>query len=88
MLYIKKLDEPEWLNEFKRKNPKATYDSDEFKEYRNKLRDVLIHEQKGLCGYCCSKINMDNSHNEHIEPRHPGTYTSKKSIFPILLMGK
>lgn len=30
----------------------------------------MIKEQKYLCAYCCSKISVDKSHNEHIEPRH------------------
>ena len=80
MLYIQKGEEPEFLTEFKRKNPAKQYDSKEFKSWIPILRDVLCNEQKGLCAYCCSKISVDKSHNEHIEPRNPGTYTSKRSL--------
>ena len=80
MIYIQKGEEPEWLKEFKKKYPHANYDSPEFKEYRKPLKKVLIKEQKGLCAYCCGRIRMENSHNEHIEPRNPGTYTSKKTL--------
>lgn len=80
MIYIKKGTEPEWLVEFKRKHPHANYDSKEFNGYRKQLKEILIKEQKGLCAYCCGKITMDSSHNEHIEPRNPGTFVSKKSL--------
>lgn len=30
MIYIEKSEEPEFLSEFKRKNPDKTYDSEEF----------------------------------------------------------
>ena len=59
MLYIQKGEEPEFLTEFKRKNPAKQYDSKEFKSWIPILRDVLCNEQKGLCAYCCSKISVD-----------------------------
>lgn len=80
MIYIQKGEEPQWLKEFKKKYPHADYDSPEFNGYKNILREILIREQKGLCAYCCGRIHRGNSHNEHIEPRHPGTYTSRKSL--------
>lgn len=79
MLYIQK-QEPEWFLEFKRKNPHAAYDSEKFAQMKGRLREELIHEQKGLCAYCCGRIRMGSSHNEHIEPRNPGTYASEKSL--------
>lgn len=48
MIYIEKHGEPEWLNEFKRKNPKATYDSKEFKPYITRMNEELVKEQKYL----------------------------------------
>lgn len=80
MIYIKKGDEPAFLTEFKHKNPKKTYDSKEFAPYRGELTKVLVKEQKGICAYCCGKIKLGNAHNEHIEPRHPGRYESKRSL--------
>lgn len=80
MIYINKGEEPEWLREFKKKFPKATYDSKEFKQYIPVLNDVLIREQKGLCAYCCCSIDTKTAHNEHIEPRHFGGHASEKSL--------
>lgn len=70
MIHIRKNDVPVFMIDYIKKNPKADYDSDSFKPYYHTLRERLIKEQKGLCAYCCSQINIDNSHNEHIEPRH------------------
>ncbi len=80
MIYIEKSEEPEFLSEFNRKNPDKTYDSEEFAHYRGILTDVLIKEQKGICAYCCGRIKKENVHNEHIEPRNPGKYVSKRSL--------
>lgn len=80
MIYIEKQKEPEWLCEFKRKNPDADYDSDNFTEHRQELKRELLREQKYLCAYCCCKIDMEKSHNEHIEPRHPKNGVSNKSL--------
>ena len=80
MLHIEKGEEPQFLIDFKKKYPKKDYDSKEFAEHRPKLKERLIKEQKGLCAYCCGRITLEKSHNEHIEPRHPGTFTSKRSL--------
>lgn len=81
MIYINKNSEPAWLIDFKKKNPKSLYSSDEFSSYRTKLRETLIQEQKGLCAYCCCKINIDSSLNEHIEPQNlKGGGKSKKTL--------
>lgn len=80
MIYIEKQKEPEWLREFKRRNPGADYDSDNFAEHKQELKRELLREQKYLCAYCCCKIDMEKSHNEHIEPRHPKNGVSNKSL--------
>lgn len=80
MIYIRKQTEPNWLSELKRKHEKMTYDSKLFQPYISRLNKELVSEQKGLCAYCCCQIDEGKSHNEHIEPRHPGTYVSKKSL--------
>ncbi len=80
MIYIHKGDEPEFLGEFKRKNPGKNYDSKEFGTWIPVLRKRLCEEQKGLCAYCCGRIRVEDSHNEHIEPRNPKGYNSKRSL--------
>ena len=80
MIYIEKSEEPVFLSEFKRKNPHKSYDAKEFAPYRRELTKALVKEQRGICAYCCGKIQLKNAHNEHIEPRHPGTYESKRSL--------
>ncbi|WP_294900356.1 retron system putative HNH endonuclease [uncultured Eubacterium sp.] len=80
MLHIQKVEEPLFLIDFKKKYPKKDYDSAEFAEYRPVLKSELIKEQKCLCAYCCGKITEDKSHNEHIEPRHPGKYASNRTL--------
>lgn len=56
MIYIEKGEEPQFLSEFKRKNPGKTYDSKEFQPYRSELTEVLMKEQRGICAYCCGRI--------------------------------
>ena len=56
MLLIKKQKEPEFLSEFKKEYPGKTYDSEELRQYRIPLNDILRKEQKGLCAYCCGRI--------------------------------
>lgn len=80
MLHIPKGDEPDFLADFKMRYPSKTYDSKEFEAYRATLNDVLRREQKGLCAYCCGRIMKNKSHNEHIEPQHPGKYSSNRSL--------
>lgn len=80
MIYIKKNQEPVWLIEYKKHNPTATYDSESFTGHREQLRDELVLEQRSLCAYCCSCINKDKAHNEHIEPRNPKNGVSLRTL--------
>ena len=80
MLHIQKMEEPQFLTDFKNKYPKKDYDSKEFAEYRPALKSELIKEQKGLCAYCCGRITDAKAHNEHIEPRNPGKDASNRSL--------
>lgn len=80
MLHIKKKPEPRFLADFKTRHPSATYDSEEFQQHRAPLNAILIKEQKGLCAYCCRRIKETKSHNEHIEPQHPGKFSSSRSL--------
>ncbi len=89
MLYIEK-QEPDWFSTFKRKYPHAEYDSELFVSLKNKLREDLIDEQRGLCAYCCGRIHMNTSHNEHIEPRNSGILNdyelknARKAVYRML----
>ena len=44
------------------------------------MRDELVLEQRSLCAYCCSCINKDKAHNEHIEPRNPKNGVSLRTL--------
>lgn len=80
MLHIQKGQEPLFLTDFKKKYPSKTYESTEFGEHKASLNAILRAEQKGLCAYCCGRIEKGKSHNEHIEPQNPGIYTSNRSL--------
>ena len=80
MLYIEKNKVPEFLRKFTDKYPNAGYDNIEFKQFIRPLRENLVKEQRGLCAYCCSKISVESSHNEHIEPRHNQGLLSRRSL--------
>ena len=78
MIFIKRIDEPKFWNEFNQKNPSISYDdlqnTEEGRAVRNKLREYNINQQHGLCAYCCRLIDLENSLNEHIKPRGLGAY--------------
>ena len=82
MIYIEKGEEPQFLSEFKRKNPGKTYDSKEFQPYRSELTEVLMKEQRGICAYCCGRIKR-----EFAFARKPGADTNlcMKEIDPEIL---
>ena len=75
--------EPDWLRVFKKRNPKADYDSKMFQgSMKRKLRESLLSEQKNICAYCCAEIDIDHSMNEHIEPRKlKNGHKSNKSLY-------
>lgn len=72
MRRINRRSEPQFWADFVRKNPKVQYrdlgKTEEGKELRRKIRKYMTEEQYWLCAYCCGKINLDNSLNEHILP--------------------
>jgi uncharacterized protein (TIGR02646 family) len=43
---------------------------DEYMKKRTLKKYLLKEEQNYLCGYCEAKVTLDNSHLEHIKPRH------------------
>jgi len=74
MRKISKSEEPLELAQWKRKNPKLhRYDdldnSDDGKTARQKINERNIEDQLGLCAYCCKRIDVNNSMNEHLIPR-------------------
>lgn len=74
MRKISKSEEPPELTQWKRKNPKLhRYDdldsTDEGKTVRQKINAQNIEDQFGLCAYCCKRIDVNNSINEHLIPR-------------------
>lgn len=68
MRYIVKGKSPDWFEDLKRKNTITRYREIDSSERRS-LRQNLLTEQYYLCGYCCGKIDLENSINEHIVPQ-------------------
>ncbi len=73
MKRITRKNEPDFWIKYKRSHPRELY-SDLDKtvtgtEIRRYLRQYLLNSQNGLCAYCCRRIEMDNSLNEHIKPQ-------------------
>ena len=77
MKKINRKKEPNFWAKYKRFHPKEQSGdlekSAEGNEIRRSLRKYLLLSQHGLCAYCCQKIGLDNSLNEHIKP---------KSVYP------
>ena len=71
MRQINKSPEPISLTTWKRHNLNKTYrnlknDENAYK-VRIDIRNTCITEQYHLCAYCCNRISIDTSHNEHIQ---------------------
>jgi len=66
---INKGSEPESLVRWKRKNPNKRYQDLDAK-VRQEVRTACVSEQFHLCAYCCQRISMKKSVNEHLDPRH------------------
>lgn len=73
MIRIMKGKEPDFWNDFKMKNPGVRYeqlnDLETGKQVRKDLREYLLQQQYKICCYCCRRIDLDNSLNEHIRPQ-------------------
>ncbi len=68
MRRIEKGAPPPELTHWLRKNPHGRYDDMEDGS-RRAIRCAAIVEQHGLCAYCCARIDVDSSHNEHVIPQ-------------------
>ena len=70
MRLIAKGQEPTELTAWKKFNPKGLYqdlqNSKQGKLTRQAICQAAIHEQYGLCAYCCKQIDETNSNNEHL----------------------
>lgn len=73
MRKINKGTEPDFWAAYKKSHPREQYkdleQSADGNELRRNLREYLLWAQHGLCGYCCRRIGLDNSLNEHIKPK-------------------
>ena len=75
MKYIKKLTSHPFLAEFENDVRELTSWGEFFSYKKGKLKKhILENEQKYLCIYCECKVNLHNSHLEHIKPKAPHQY--------------
>ena len=73
MRRIVKGPEPLSLTDWKTNHPNSNYGSlttVRGTAVRKDIREACLFEQKYLCAYCCDRIDMANSHNEHIIPQN------------------
>ncbi len=71
MRHIKKNTNDDTIKHFESlrdRSPIPAWDNYNSKE-KQKLRKILLDEQKSKCAYCESKITNDSSHIEHIYPQ-------------------
>ncbi|HPJ89116.1 MAG TPA: TIGR02646 family protein [Thermotogota bacterium] len=73
MIYIMKRQPPKdyagWLKKIQRRYGNyPNYDSIPV-ELKYELKEQLIGEQRGLCCYCCGRLDGDNYHLEHYYPQ-------------------
>ena len=68
MRQIRKGDEPVALKHWKRVNSGKSY-KDLSSDLRCEIGNACVKEQSFLCGYCCKRIDVDSSHNEHLIPQ-------------------
>ncbi len=76
MRYIKKTEEPDFFlsEKFSIENWKK------FRDGKRKLKKYMMErEQKYICAYCETRIDLDNSHIEHIKPQSLNKY--QKEVF-------
>lgn len=68
MRQIRKGDEPVALQRWRRLNSGKSY-KDLSSDLRCAIGNACVKEQYFLCGYCCKRIDVDSSHNEHLIPQ-------------------
>lgn len=72
MRKINKGSSPQDFEEWKRNNPEASFRELPPGSVKSNLKQALLNEQYGLCGYCCTQIDNAHSHVEHIIPHCSG----------------
>lgn len=77
MIFIKKGNVPNIFSDTKRKY--ENYDNLR-ESSKNVLKEYLIKEQGGLCAYCMTRINLNNSTIEHYIPRNGINGDMSKSL--------
>lgn len=74
MKKIDRWEEPEFWAQYKKMHPRQRYSdlkmTEDGNQVRRNLREYLLQSQHGLCCYCCRKIGMEDSLNEHIRPQN------------------
>jgi len=65
---LTKSQEPKELSNWKKRNSGKRY-NDIDATVRLAVRKNNIRDQLGLCAYCCKRIDMNNSMNEHVEAK-------------------
>ena len=79
MKKINKSAEPQELVQWKRRNPDKHLYSDLTHVERQAIQRVNLHDQRGLCAYCCDRITEASSMNEHVQDRQ--RYKSRQLDF-------
>lgn len=73
MRRITKDEVPSFWSDFQKKNPNVIYidlkNTPTGAELKTKLRAHMVNHQQQICAYCSQRIDMLNSHNEHIRPK-------------------
>ncbi len=73
MKKVNRETEPDFWIEYKRLHPNHCYmdldKSIQGRQARQDLRNFLLQSQFGLCAYCCRRIGIEDSLNEHIKPQ-------------------
>ncbi|MGL5377711.1 MAG: retron system putative HNH endonuclease [Cetobacterium sp.] len=91
MLKVNKTPEPEFFQEFKRKNKLSNWDEyNSYPELKQALREhMLLEEQDLCCPYCEIQIEVENSEIEHVKPQDYLTYDIKTGqVIPKEISGE
>ncbi|MEB3193446.1 MAG: retron system putative HNH endonuclease [Snowella sp.] len=77
MRYIQKQEAPPEFTQWKEQNPLADYER-LGKKASNKIKKIvhqsLLTEQGYICCYCQRRIDLNNSHIEHLKPKDENLY--------------
>ena len=82
MIEMQHQAEPVTLEQYRRKNPQANWQTEDFLPVKSDTRHALHFEQGGLCVYCEKKIGQDDGHVEHIKPK--GKYPVQTFVYDNL----